>query len=133
MRPVPHNVDCQAVKMNTHMKRARLISFLLVLFVGLISVGCRSISTNEAKATQTVREWVPAGTSLEDATKIFQQHGFTNNPTSTTYWSHNAADVAFDKKGPVHYWGVLVHMENGKTTTNITVKVLLTALLHMKT
>ena len=115
------------------MKKANLILFLLVLLVGLISVGCRSISTNEAKATQTVREWIPAGTSLEDVTKIFEQHGFAPNPTSTTYWSHNVADVGYDKEGPVHYWGVLVHMENGKATTNITVKVLLTALLHMKT
>jgi hypothetical protein len=114
------------------MKRASLISFL-ILFVGLFSVGCRSISTNEAKATQTVGKWVPAGTSLEDATNIFQLHGFAYRPELTTTWPGKATDVNFNKKGPVHYWAVLIRMENGKTTTNITVRVFLTALIHMKT
>src|SRR5207248_4639617 len=117
---------------NTQMKKVSLTLFLFVIFVAFISVGCRSVSTRQTKASQTVSRWLPAGTSLDDATKIFKQHGFAYNPESTASCSP-LGDVVFDKTGPIHYWAVLVHMDKGKTTTNITVKVFLTAFLHIKT
>jgi len=118
--------------MTTQMKKVSLTLLSLVVLVVFISAGCRSVPTNETRASQTVSRWLPAGTSLDDATRIFKQHDFAYNPESTASCGP-LGDVVFDKTGPIHYWAVLVHMENGKTTTNITVKVFLTAFIHLKT
>ena len=108
----------------------RTTLFLFVAALGLICSGC--LSSNPERAERTVSKWVPAGISVDEATKIMKQHGFAYNATSTASCGP-LGDVVFDKTGPIHYWAILVHVENGNTTTNISVKVWLTAFLNMKT
>ena len=53
--------------------------FLLLLAVitlagGLVYFG--SLSTDPDKFTHRVQRWIPIGTSISDATKIMQRHGF---------------------------------------------------------
>jgi hypothetical protein len=118
-----------AMKQFTRSKNLPLTTLLLALSLFLFAVGCKTLSTDQARASQTIGSWVPVGTSREDAIKIMEQHGFTYNPAAASS-SESPSDAVFEKKGRVHYWVARFHVEKDKIITSPAVNIFLTSFIE---
>jgi hypothetical protein len=119
-----------AMKQSTRSKNLPFTALLLLASsLVLFAVGCKTLSTDQARASQTIGSWVPVGTSREDAIKIMEQHGFTYNPAAASS-SESPGDAVFEKKGRVHYWVARFHLEKDKIMTAPAVNIFLTSFIE---
>jgi hypothetical protein len=64
--------------------------FVLILLFAVGGCAHRELlSENEVKATSQVQRWVPVGTSVADAQRIMEQHGFSCLPVTNGVSSLN--------------------------------------------
>jgi hypothetical protein len=112
------------------MTRAVLISFVAVLTLVLICVGCSGLSTNPSRAAKTISGWVPVGTSQDDVGKIMTQHGFTLDYCDVD--GHGGRDYHFYHVTKFHSWLAQIHVQDGKVVT-VTVPRVFFELIPIKT
>jgi hypothetical protein len=93
------------------------LSILLVAIGISLPTGC--FSSKQAKFESTVHEWVPLGTTVAEAKRIMERHGFechlitTNNPFNSLgldYLDCDAERVRF------HDWSARFIFQDGKVS-----------------
>ncbi len=92
-------------------------TIILVLLVVVLS-GCSS--TNPDKALRTISQWIPPGTTQEDAIRILKQHGYEGGPCGRD-WKHPGGKPVFcfhrETKLLKNTRWFFVHFDDGKVVS----------------
>ena|SRR6186713_545461 len=93
------------------------LSICLVPMTGLLLMGC--LSADPAKFETQVRKWVPIGTSVADAQRIMEHHGFecrlitTNNLFNSGGFDYLDCD---QEQVRFHDWSARFILQDGRVS-----------------